>query len=45
MQDHNYKMVQMDIEFFLFHNFFLAFDFCRFCVVIRVFFNPRHNGQ
>ena len=23
---------------------FLAFDFCRFCVVIR-FFNPRHNGQ
>ena len=22
----------------------LAFDFCRFCVVIR-FFNPRHNGQ
>ena len=24
--------------------FFLAFDFCRFCVVIR-FFHPRHNGQ
>ena len=23
---------------------FLAFDFCRFCVVIR-FFHPRHNGQ
>ena len=22
----------------------LAFDFCRFCVVIR-FFHPRHNGQ
>ena len=22
----------------------LAFDFCRFCVVIRVF-HPRHNGQ
>ena len=31
-----------------FYNFFyifcLAFDFCRFCVVIR-FFHPRHNGQ
>ena len=25
-------------------SFFLAFDFCRFCVVIR-FFHPRHNGQ
>ena len=24
--------------------FFSAFDFCRFCVVIRVF-HPRHNGQ
>ena len=24
--------------------FLLAFDFCRFCVVIR-FFHPRHNGQ
>ena len=24
--------------------FFLAFDFCRFCVVIW-FFHPRHNGQ
>ena len=24
--------------------FFLAFDFCRFCVVIR-FFHPRHNVQ
>ena len=24
--------------------FCLAFDFCRFCVVIR-FFHPRHNGQ
>jgi len=23
---------------------FLAFDFCRFCVVI-VCFHPRHNGQ
>ena len=23
---------------------FFAFDFCRFCVVIR-FFHPRHNGQ
>ena len=23
---------------------FLAFDFCRFCVIIR-FFHPRHNGQ
>ena len=27
-----------------FLGFFLAFDFCRFCVVIR-FFHPRHNGQ
>ena len=27
-----------------FWNFFLAFDFCRFCVVI-LFFPPRHNGQ
>ena len=25
-------------------DFFLAFDFCRFCVVIQ-FFHPRHNGQ
>ena len=24
---------------------YLAFDFCRFCVVIRFFFHPRHNGQ
>ena len=24
--------------------FFLAFDFCRFCVIIRLF-HPRHNGQ
>ena len=24
--------------------FFLAFDFCRFCVVIQ-FFHPRHNSQ
>ena len=24
--------------------FFLVFDFCRFCVVIR-FFHPRHTGQ
>ena len=24
--------------------FFLTFDFCRFCMVIR-FFHPRHNGQ
>ena len=23
---------------------YLAFDFCRFCVIIR-FFHPRHNGQ
>ena len=25
-------------------SFFLAFDFCRFCVVTR-FFHPSHNGQ
>ena len=30
-------------QFFIFL-FFLAFDFCRFCVVIR-FFHPHHNGQ
>ena len=24
---------------------FLAFDFCRFCVVTTRFFHPRHNGQ
>ena len=29
---------------FLFLKMFLAFDFCRFCVVIR-FVHPRHNGQ
>ena len=28
----------------IFYIFFLAFDFCRFCVVIR-FFHPRHKGQ
>jgi len=27
-----------------FFSVFLAFDFCRFCVVIR-FFHPCHNGQ
>ena len=32
------------IRFSDFYWFFLAFDFCRFCVVIR-FFHPRHNGQ
>ena len=26
------------------NSFFLAYDFCRFCVVIR-FFSSRHNGQ
>ena len=31
----------LTIVFFI---YFLAFDFCRFCVVIRVF-HPRHNGQ
>ena len=31
-------------EIFLFFYLFLAFDFCRFCVVIR-FFHPHHNGQ
>ena len=30
--------------YILFVFWFLAFDFCRFCVVIR-FFHPRHNGQ
>ena len=27
-----------------FFSSFLAFDFCRFCMVIQ-FFHPRHNGQ
>ena len=27
-----------------FFGFFLAFNFCRFCVIIR-FFHPRHNSQ
>ena len=27
----------------IYKKIFLAFDFCRFCVVIR-FFHPRHNG-
>ena len=31
-----------DDDIFLY--LFLAFDFCRFCVIIR-FFHPRHNGQ
>ena len=30
--------------FSCYKTFFLAFDFCRFCMVIR-FFHPRHNGQ
>ena len=29
---------------FFFLDFFLVFDFCRFCVIIR-FFHTRHNGQ
>ena len=40
-------MVYMTCKCNLIHNndsFFLAYDFCRFCVVIR-FFHPRHNGQ
>ena len=28
----------------LYFIYFLAFDFCRFCVVIR-FFHPLHNGK
>ena len=31
-------------EGFFIYISFLAFDFFRFCVVIR-FFHPRHNGQ
>ena len=36
-------LVSFSIELF-FLDFFLASDFCRFCVVIR-FFHPRHNCQ
>ena len=34
----------VNISFPCKNSFFLAFDFCRFCMVIR-FFHPRHNGQ
>ena len=34
--------VSLHVHFYFF--IFLAFDFCRFCVVVRVF-HPRHNGQ
>ena len=34
----------MWVTWIYFFNSFLAFDFCRFCVVIR-FLHPRHNGQ
>ena len=37
---HLFKYTSVQICF----GFCLAFDFCRFCVVIR-FFHPRHNGQ
>ena len=33
-------MSSLSVSYFI----FLAFDFCRFCVVIR-FFHPRHNDQ
>ena len=36
--------VQLEFVLVFFFVVFLAFDFCRFCVVIR-FFHPRHNGQ
>ena len=36
------EMVSLFVVVFLL--LFLAFDFCRFCVVIRLF-HPRHNGQ
>ena len=35
-------LILANIKSFFF--FFLAFDFCLFCVVIR-FIHPRHNGQ
>ena len=39
------RTLKLKGKFLLFCLFcFLAFDFCRFCVVIR-FFHPRHNGQ
>ena len=31
-------------RYYFYFLFFLAFDFCRFCVII-LFFHPRHNGQ
>ena len=37
------QILKTDYGFFIFLNF-LAYDFCRFCVVIW-FFHPCHNGQ
>ena len=31
-------------SYYMYFLFFLAIDFCHFCVVIQ-FFHPRHNGQ
>ena len=39
--DHTFEMVWYKLTIFF---VCLAFDFCRFCVVIRLF-HPRHNGQ
>ena len=36
--------VSCTLDIWVFCVYFLVFDFCRFCVVIR-FFHPRHNGQ
>ena len=40
--NYEYKLI-LDAAWYCFV-FFLAFDFCRFCVVIRCF-HPRHNVQ
>ena len=39
-----WMLVSIPYVLFFFILFFLAFNFCRFCVVIQ-FFHPRHNGQ
>ena len=45
---HNGVLEYRYIHTYLYFNntccFFLEFDICRFCVIIR-FFNPHHNGQ
>ena len=41
---HLWLYMKQEGIFYIHILFFLAIDFCRFCVVIQ-FFHPRHNGQ